>query len=758
MLSRWLPIAALSFIFFCLSFSPAWAQIDRHAVVSRNNPHVVALDSLSSLTVGNGGFAFTVDATGLQTFPYIYRNGVPLGTMSDWGWHSFPNTEGYDAAEALKDFDFGHTNKLPDWDGGEPYSVENKDDARSKAAASYLRANPHRLHLGCVGLGIHEPEQVKDINQTLDLWTGIITSRFSYKGKRYTVETACHPDRDLIAVRVRVKLPDDSDSPKSSDRFESQEKQESPASLEASGYQQAADNTESIILQFPYPSGQHSDDACVWDDRDNQNWERHWTRTVHADDHGVLLRRDIDSTSYFVALNWQGEPVEIFNDGAFPLDNLMQEFGFAGTEFSFTCEFLPSLSSPLASHSFADVAAASAAHWQQYWQQGGIIDFSHCRDPRARELERRAVLSQYLLAVNCAGDTPPQETGLTYNSWFGKFHLEMIWWHQAQFALWGHPELLEHTLDWYFDALPKARAIAHRQGFPGVRWMKMTDPSAEEAPSKVGSFLIWQQPHIIYLAELLRRASSSSERIMQKYWPLVESTAEFMYAFADKDKTANRYVLRGIIPAQETLSAAETMNPPFELAYWQWGLNTAALWSLRLNQDSKADWRMVAGRLASLAFNSDSLYLAAETATDTYRDIRFTSDHPAVLGAYGILPWSTQLDYRVMKKTLNWIWDNWNWDKTWGWDYPMVAMNAARMGDPEKAVGALLMPKRTNTYLVNGHNYQDQRLRLYLPGNGGLLTALALMCAGWDGCNKKNPGFPKDGNWDVRWEGLLPLP
>ena len=88
----------------------------------------------------------------------------------------------------------------------------------------------------------------------------------------------------------------------------------------------------------------------------------------------------------------------------------------------------------------------------------------------------------------------------------------------------------------------------------------------------------------------------------------------------------------------------------------------------------------------------------------------------------------------------------------------MTAMNATRLGEPEKAVGALLMDKRTNTYLINGHNYQDERLRLYLPGNGGLLTAIAMMCAGWDGCNTPNPGFPKDGNWNVKWEGLQPMP
>lgn len=72
-----------------LFFQTLNAQIDRFDVVNRNNPHVKELDALQALTVGNGGFAFTVDGTGLQTFPEMYENGVPLGTMSDWGWHSF---------------------------------------------------------------------------------------------------------------------------------------------------------------------------------------------------------------------------------------------------------------------------------------------------------------------------------------------------------------------------------------------------------------------------------------------------------------------------------------------------------------------------------------------------------------------------------------------------------------------------------------------------------------------------------------------
>lgn len=85
----------------------------------------------------------------------------------------------------------------------------------------------------------------------------------------------------------------------------------------------------------------------------------------------------------------------------------------------------------------------------------------------------------------------------------------------------------------------------------------------------------------------------------------------------------------------------------------------------------------------------------------------------------------------------------------------MIAMAAARLGEPEIALQALLIDKGKNTYLPNGHNFQEpKRLRLYLPGNGALLDAVAMMLAGWDGSVGVNPGFPADGKWNVRWEGL----
>jgi hypothetical protein len=65
------------------------------------------------------------------------------------------------------------------------------------------------------------------------------------------------------------------------------------------------------------------------------------------------------------------------------------------------------------------------------------------------------------------------------------------------------------------------------------------------------------------------------------------------------------------------------------------------------------------------------------------------------------------------------------------------------------------MQTEKNRYLPNGHNWQRQNLPCYLPGNGGLLYAIATMAGGWQNAPQKHaPGFPQDGSWTVRCEGL----
>jgi hypothetical protein len=686
--------------------------IDRRALVQRHNVVITAADSLSSLTVGNGKFAFTVDVTGLQSFPGFYAKGVTLGTQSEWGWHSFPNKANHKFESALRSYQLNNREVS--------YAVQWNEAGLNRDAANWFRQNPHRLQLGTIGFDIRKQDgsaasidDIKNIRQVLNLWTGEIQSNFTVENIPVNVVTVCHPQKDAIAVKIKSAL--------------------------------LNDRRIKIFFRFPYPTGEWADAGNNW-----VNHDKHITNLMATPIAASILRK-IDSTEYSLHVMWSVANSDIAEKSA---HNIELTPASTNTDFEFTALFSAKNEKQLIPD-FLATFAASAIDWNKYWISGGAVDFSRSTDPRAFELERRVVLSQYLMRVQEAGSYPPQETGLTYNSWFGKPHLEMHWWHAVHYALWGRIELLEKSLDWYTKVFSKARAIAARQGYEGVRWQKMTDNGGDESPSSVGSFLIWQQPHFIYFAELCYRERKDIATL-NKYKDLVFATADFMASFPAYDKSNDRYVLgKGLIPAQERFKPEETFNPTFELAYWQYALSVAQEWKRRLNLPAEKKWDDVINKLSSLP-KLDNVYLAAESAPDSYTRDAYMTDHPGVFGAFGFLPKTKLLDTSTMHRTFDLVWQKWNWKETWGWDFPLTAMTAARLGLPEKAMDALFMNVMTNTYLVNGHNYQDERLRIYMPGNGGLLTAVAMMCAGWDGSGESNPGIPK--NWVVKWEGLRKMP
>lgn len=727
-------------------------KIDRKSVLERNNPKVTNADPLNSLSVGNGHFATTVDVTGMQSYPLNYQQGVPLCSMSDWGWHSFPNTENLRHEETEKVMDLGHGRK-------EVYAVEYKVDGRGKKATEYFRINPHRLNLGNVALVIKDGKgqikegDIKDIDQQLDLYSGVITSRFSALGKPVTVKTACMPCEDAMIYSINSHL--------------------------------LSSGKVSVCLSLPYPSGKHADAATDWGNED-----KHASRIIKRTGKSALLEHIIDSTRYYVLIQWEGS-AKLVHESTHSYALIPN-----GKTLNVRVEY-KELQPETQGFSFAKSVTKVQKFWNSWWETGAFVDFGDCKDVRAKELERRTVLSQYLTFINCANETPAQETGLTYNSWFGRPHLEMTWWHTIDFSLWNRPEVLETMLEWYNDkAYPEAKKIAERQNFKGIRWMKMTDPWAGESPSNVGSFLTWQQPHYIYMAEEMWRnvcakpgvTEDEKKAIIAKYGKNVEETAEFLYDFAKScDHNTGSISLYGQTAMQESMSKDFSYCHPFEQVYFKYGLMKAQEWRERSGKQRREDWDEVIRSLASLP-QSEGIYTAgiptqpfiiADSASQNAGNVAFDpfnyggdtgkkqlteeefklkcrSDHPAVLGACGLLPDCGLYDRAMMQRTLDWVMQNWNWDTTWGWDYGMTAMCAARLGDGENAVKALLIDKGKNTYLVSGHNYQEpKRLRLYLPGNGALLDAVAMMCAGWDGCpDVKNPGFPQDGKWNVKWEGL----
>ena len=701
---------ALASLFGSSGARPEASAIDRHALVARHSPVLTRFDAEAPLSVGNGEFAFTVDVTGLQTFADAYEQTIPLGTLSQWGWHTAPNP----GAWSIDRFSF-----RPFDSHGRMVGYADIPGDRTPEI-TWLRENPHRLHLGRIAFALTRADgaragadDLRDVRQTLDLWNGTIHSHFTLDGDAVDVETTCHPSVDAVAVRVTSAL--------------------------------VASGRARIDIRFPYGTGQVV--TADWSHPD-----AHSTTMSSAGPNAVQFTRKLDADAYVAALRWQpAGSVAATGPHAYQLT------AAPGTRtFDAVVAFAPRASvtlPPGADETFA----AARDHWNRFWSTGGAIDLSGSADPRWRELERRIVLSQYLTAIQCAGSLPPQETGLTFNSWEGKFHLEMHWWHAAQFALWGRVPLLERSLGYYEAILPKARATAARQGYAGARWPKMTSPTGEESPSNVGPFLVWQQPHPIFYAELVYR-SQPTRGTLDRFRSVVFATADFMASFPATEASGDRLDLGPPLQcAQETYPKDRTTNCTYELSYWAWGLQTAQAWRERLGLARDPAWDRVLSRLAKPAV-ADGKYLFAESAPDSYVNPRWATDHPSVLAALGVLP-GAGIDRDTMDRTLSWIWAHWNWPTTWGWDYPMIAMTAARLNRPELAVDALLLDTPKNVYRANGHNHQRPGLTIYLPGNGALLYAVAMMAAGWDGApDRPAPGFPANGRWVVRWEGLRKAP
>jgi len=467
----------LAVLAFTSSLVAADEPINRQALVTRHNPVTRKVDPDATLTVGNGNFAFGCDITGMQTFAeFHHRNGIPVEILSRWCWVTDPNPNNYTLADASKDF------KMADG------TVQPFATKQNSPAGDWLRKNPRNHPLGQLALEYDKadgtslaPDDIQEPEQTLDLWTGIVTSKFKLDGVPVKVTTACAPDSDTVALRIESEL--------------------------------VAKSKLRVRLAFPrgHDLSVKNTPALDW-----SKPESHSSKLFNTH----VIEREVQGTRYFVSttLTFTRKAPHTFQlnaeSGKTTLD-LLIDFAVSN----------PGL--PVSSRIFTDpshIFTTSAAHWQKFWQEGAAIDFTGSTNQLAQKVEERIILSQYLMAVQMAGDVPPQESGLTCSTWFGKHHTEMIWWHAAHFALYGHDELLAKNLEWYQAQLPAARELAKSRGWKGARWAKMTGNEMRESPGGP-PLIVWNQPHMVYLCELLFR-NNPTPATLAKYRELVLETAD----------------------------------------------------------------------------------------------------------------------------------------------------------------------------------------------------------------------------------------
>ena len=128
----------------------------------------------------------------------------------------------------------------------------------------------------------------------------------------------------------------------------------------------------------------------------------------------------------------------------------------------------------------------------------------------------------------------------------------------------------------------------------------MVGPEGRNSPSLVSPFLMWQQPHPILMAELVRRArkpASQERATLARYAELVESTADLLASWPT-DARGRLNLGPPLIPAQENYDPTTTVNPSFEVEYFRWGLSTAQAWRERRGLARRADWDAALARIA----------------------------------------------------------------------------------------------------------------------------------------------------------------
>jgi hypothetical protein len=343
---------AICFLLAC-AVSGLSQTADRKAVVLRHNIVVTKADSLSSIVLGNGGFVFTTDVTGLQTFPMSYQKGAPLETESDWGWHSF-----IDAAE----YQNGETSMVSHSDGPVGYSAQVESAERNKNAFNLFHQNSQLLQLGNLGFEITKKDgtlatlsDVKSVYQELNLWTGKLRSHFTVEDVPVEVATYCSGTEDAIGVKVRSSL--------------------------------VSEGRLKIKLLFPYPASQSNDE-----ERNDANEDKHQSKILMSHDNGAVAVHQLDTTKYYIGFNWEANGfIEQKKPHYFLIAPDTRSDLFQLTA-KFTSKkdlgFLPT---------FIDIRTSSEVLWKNFWNTNKAIASSERTDWKKNDAERRTVLSQYLI-------------------------------------------------------------------------------------------------------------------------------------------------------------------------------------------------------------------------------------------------------------------------------------------------------------------------------------------------------------------------
>ena len=345
-------------------------------------------------------------------------------------------------------------------------------DPKLPAVSQWLIGNPNRINLGRIGLkylnNTLSAAQIFESYQELELWSGTIKSTFKVDGEMVTVITQGDFDSDAVAFQIDSKL--------------------------------ISSGALQVELDFPYPpihttTYKYEVFAGVYTFPLN-----HTTSAEVRGKDTAHIHHSLQETEYYINLHWPSStPLRLSRNPPQGSNSITaHRYTLASTSrkassLSFTAHFSPDKQKPDLP---SIIQKRNKVGWKEYWSEGGFVDVSSSTNPNATELQRRIILSQYHVRVNSAATgQSPQESGLMNNGWYGKFHMEMVVWHNAHWATWGRQKYFDAIFPKLYESLlPSSLARAKSMGWEGARWPKMTDINTGiSSPGGVNGLLLWQQ-------------------------------------------------------------------------------------------------------------------------------------------------------------------------------------------------------------------------------------------------------------------------
>jgi hypothetical protein len=356
----------------------------RRNVVRSFNPHRNVSSSTTPLQVGNGNFAFGADITGLQTFS-------PFAIESSWAWHnfSFPTTSNQTSPSGRYTFvERRHgTNKLCgldftglNWWTHDRLVNYDMPNPAEEDISNWLIQNPQRLSIA--NIGVYFPGQnitEEDLlykSQDLDIWEGTIQSSFRHNGSKVSVQVWCHPADPIVGIQIKSDL------------------------LVSGGLGVFFDFPSSDTNKFDAPF------VGVWNDNTNSTVHMKSTPDMASFEH--VLDNNINR----LGVKWNAEGSV---SGPLSGTNRFILTPSGSNTLQLVADFQSASNTRYDLPSFESIAAASKEWWEDYWTSGAFIDLSATDNVNATELQRRIILSQYLVAVNEASNNPPQGKPLNYH-------------------------------------------------------------------------------------------------------------------------------------------------------------------------------------------------------------------------------------------------------------------------------------------------------------------------------------------------------